>query len=90
MTREEAKIQILSLNANDIFVENKAMDLINNIFNDFEIEDICNSTSVAYEDGYQIATKELNKELASLKKDRDYWKTSFNKQVEVRRKQCLT
>lgn len=36
MIREEAKIQFLSLDGNDIFVAGKGIELINKIFDDFE------------------------------------------------------
>ena len=69
MKREEAKIQFLSLNGNDIFVSGKGVDLINKIFDDFDIEDISNSPSVAYEDGYQEGIKENLKKIEALKKE---------------------
>jgi len=67
MTREEAKRKLFDMNCMHNDFADEHFILLMEIYDDFDIEDIENSPSVAYEDGYQVATKENKKEISELK-----------------------
>ena len=75
MNREEALSKAYKKYVTDGTISDEGSVLINEIYDDFEQQ-------LEMKD---IALEAQVKIIQQLKKDRDYWKLSFNKQVEANR-----